>query len=86
MLTLANPATILSFIAIFAGVGDVAARHPAALVSGVFIGSATWWLFLATVTGVMRRRVTPAIRRAIDVVSALCLGGFGLAALVSALH
>lgn len=86
MLTLANPATILSFIAIFAGVGDVAARHPAALVFGVFLGSAAWWLFLAGATGVMRRRVTPGIRRAIDVLSALCLGGFGLAALVGALR
>lgn len=84
MLTLANPATILSFIAIFAGVGDVAARHPAALVGGVFLGSAAWWLFLAAVTGLVRRRVTPAIRRAIDVVSALCLAGFGITALIAA--
>lgn len=86
MLTLANPATILSFVAIFAGVGDIAARHPLALVTGVFLGSAAWWLLLATVTGLLRTRVTPAIRRMIDLGSALCLAGFGVVALASALR
>lgn len=86
VLTLANPATILSFLAIFASVGDVAARHPQALVAGVFLGSAAWWLFLATVTGLLRTRVTPTIRRMIDVAAAICLAGFGIAALVSALR
>ena len=86
VLTLANPATILSFVAIFAGVGDVAARHPLALVAGVFIGSTAWWLFLATATGLLRARVTPRIRRLIDIVSAACLAGFGLVALVAALR
>lgn len=86
VLTLANPATILSFVAIFAGIGDVAARHPLALVAGVFLGSAGWWLFLATVTGMLRTRVTPRIRRLIDVASAACLAGFGLFALAAALR
>ena len=86
ILTLANPATILSFLAIFASVGDVAARHPLALVAGVFLGSAAWWLFLASVTASLRTRVTPGIRRMIDVASAICLAGFGILALVSALR
>jgi threonine/homoserine/homoserine lactone efflux protein len=51
VLTLANPATILSFIAVFAGAGLGQQRYDtggaAAMVLGVFLGSATWWLLLS---------------------------------------
>ena len=49
-LTLTNPTTILSFAAIFAGLGLVETggdyRLAAILVFGVFLGSAAWWLCL----------------------------------------
>src|SRR5438045_2795843 len=51
LLTLSNPATILSFVAVFAGFGLGTSRDfPAAsaLVAGVFIGSALWWLLLTS--------------------------------------
>lgn len=50
-LTLTNPATILSFLAVFAGAGLAKLGfHPGAataMVSGVFLGSAAWWLVLS---------------------------------------
>jgi threonine/homoserine/homoserine lactone efflux protein len=49
VLTLANPMTILSFLAIFAALGFTGARDMAsatAMVVGVFLGSALWWLLL----------------------------------------
>ncbi|MBS1966520.1 MAG: LysE family transporter, partial [Chloroflexi bacterium SZAS-1] len=50
-LTLTNPTTILSFLAVFAGLGlaSAAGNYGAAalLVLGVFIGSALWWLLLS---------------------------------------
>src|SRR5919201_2008869 len=50
-LTLTNPTTILSFAAIFAGLGVASSGggYPSAglLVLGVFAGSALWWLFLS---------------------------------------
>lgn len=49
LLTLANPMTILSFIAIFAALGFTGARDitsATAMVAGVFAGSALWWLML----------------------------------------
>ncbi|AFZ31041.1 Lysine exporter protein (LYSE/YGGA) [Gloeocapsa sp. PCC 7428] len=57
-LTLANPATILSFVAIFAGLGVVEGSYFDAiiLVIGVFIGSALWWLFLSFGIDVLRSR------------------------------
>src|SRR3712207_555148 len=48
-LTLTNPATILSFTAIFAGFlsrGDQSYTATSLLVLGVFLGSALWWLAL----------------------------------------
>jgi threonine/homoserine/homoserine lactone efflux protein len=50
-LTLTNPATILSFIAVFAGAGLGQQQHgtgeAGAMVAGVFLGSAAWWLLLS---------------------------------------
>lgn len=60
-LTLTNPATILAFIAVFAGFGLGAKldRFDAAtLVLGVFIGSAGWWLALASGVAAVRHRIT----------------------------
>src|SRR3972149_356297 len=51
LLTITNPMTILSFIAIFAGLrlGDTNGSYLSAgfMVLGVFLGSATWWLGLS---------------------------------------
>ena len=51
VLTLTNPATILSFAAVFAGAGlgqhGTGTAEALALVSGVFLGSAGWWLALS---------------------------------------
>jgi threonine/homoserine/homoserine lactone efflux protein len=66
VLTLANPATILSFVAVFAGLGIAGAgswRDATILVSGVFLGSATWWLILSGAVGALRSRVHPGALR-----------------------
>ncbi|OYD85516.1 MULTISPECIES: LysE family translocator [Azospirillum] len=89
-LTLANPATILSFAAVFGGLGvsagDGSSTGVAALlVAGVFTGSAMWWLGLSASVGAFRRRVTPAAMLWINRVSGAVLGGFGIAALASLL-
>ncbi|TWA72182.1 threonine/homoserine/homoserine lactone efflux protein [Azospirillum baldaniorum] len=89
-LTLANPATILSFAAVFGGLGvsagDGSSTGVAALlVAGVFTGSAMWWLGLSASVGAFRRRVTPAAMLWINRASGAVLGGFGIAALVSLL-
>ena len=48
-LTITNPATILSFLAIFAGTGVIPGDVFTAsiLVAGVFMGSSLWWFFLS---------------------------------------
>ena len=77
-LTLSNPMTILSFAAIFAGIGlgnMSAASSDAALVLvlGVFCGSATWWLVLASVTTRLRSRFTTRRLRAVNLASGLLI-------------
>lgn len=64
LLTLANPATILSFVAVFAGLPPEGLRGgpggALAVVLGVFLGSALWWLLLSAGVGLLRERLGPA--------------------------
>jgi len=86
-LTLTNPMTILSFVAIFAGLGYVNAGRDAAsagwLVLGVFLGSSLWWLLLSTGIGSFRSRFRPLGLRWVNRVSGGVIAGFGLVALAS---
>ena len=82
-LTLANPPTILSFAAVFAGLGLVA-RYPLLLVAGVMLGSALWWLLLTGAVALVRRRIEP-VARWIALGSGLLVAGFGAAAIVTVL-
>ena len=77
-LTLANPPTILAFIAIFAGLGIASANAWGAMqvVAGVLLGSAFWWLVLALVAGRLRGRIGPRVFRAINLVSGVAILGF----------
>ncbi len=81
-LTLLNPATILSFIAIFAAasLATPSPRVAVQIVAGVFVGSAFWWLILASVTARVRRVAGPAVLRRINIASGFCLIAFALSA------
>jgi threonine/homoserine/homoserine lactone efflux protein len=88
LLTLTNPLTILSFAAIFAGLGIGSAtsgdyRSAGLLVLGVFSGSAAWWLILSGAAGLLRGRFTPRGMLWINRVSGGIILLFGLAAIGS---
>ena len=63
LLTLTNPATIIAFVAIFAGLGIVNGQRgfvdAAIVVLGVFLGSATWWIVLIGSASVFRVKFEP---------------------------
>jgi threonine/homoserine/homoserine lactone efflux protein len=86
-LTLTNPSTILSFVAIFAGLGLATGAgdrvSALAMVSGVFIGSALWWFVLSGAVGIFRRALTLNRLRWVNRVSGAMLFGLGLLAIVS---
>jgi len=84
-LTLTNPMTILSFAAIFAGLGVATRDYESAglLVTGVFTGSALWWLILSSAAGALRSRLRPESLRWVNRGAGVVIAAFGLLALVS---
>ena len=86
-LTVTNPSTIISFIAIFAGfgVGSAGTNYvsSSAMVAGVFTGSALWWLILSTGIGSLRSYITPEKLGWVNKFSGVVLLAFGLWALYS---
>ena len=89
LLTLTNPSTVISFIAVFASVGlaETAGNYAkaASFVAAVFTGSALWWLVLSGAVSLARARVTPGAVRWINRLSGLVLIGFGASAWASLL-
>jgi threonine/homoserine/homoserine lactone efflux protein len=85
-LTLTNPMTILSFAALFVGLGVTGGDVLGAtlLTLGVFLGSASWWVVLVTVVGAFRSRITVRGLRWVNIVSGLLIGAFAIIALLSA--
>ena len=86
-LTLANPMTILSFSAIFAGLGvtSTSGNYVLAmvLVLGVFIGSALWWLLLCAGISLFQTTLTPRRLQWVNRISGVMITMFGLVALLS---
>ncbi|MDR3590575.1 MAG: LysE family transporter [Negativicutes bacterium] len=80
-LTLTNPMTILSFAAVFAGLGVGAGSQWTAgfLVLGVFIGSAGWWLTLSAAAGAFRSRLDHRRLKIVNRLSGLVILGFAAA-------
>jgi threonine/homoserine/homoserine lactone efflux protein len=88
-LTLTNPATILSFAAIFAGLGlaNSEADYLSAgfLVLGVFLGSALWWFVLSGGVSLFRAKFTADRLRWVNKISGVIIAGFGVVVLLSLL-
>lgn len=84
-LTLANPTTIFSFVAIFAGIGVATTNgaSTALLVAGVFSGSAFWWFLLSGATALFRGKMTPDRLAIVNKFSGAVIGTFGALALLS---
>ena len=86
-LTLTNPMTILSFAAIFAGLGvastDGDYASAALLVLGVFLGSALWWLLLSGGVSLFRARFNLSALTWVNRLSGAVILAFGVAAFAS---
>ncbi len=80
ILTLTNPMTILSFVAIFAGLGisNKNTLQNALFILGVFLGSTTWWLILSEGVTLFKKRMSPHVILWINRSAGLLLIAFSL--------
>jgi threonine/homoserine/homoserine lactone efflux protein len=86
LLTLSNPLTILSFLAIFAGLGIVknVADRGGWLILGVFVGSCLWWMILCEGMVLIRKKVNHDFMKWVNRIAGVVIIGFGIAAFISA--
>ena len=78
--------TILSFLAVFAGLGLSSTSNyadPMALVLGIFLGSAFWWLLLSEGVTFFRKKISLEIMTWINRIAGVMIFGFGVFSLVS---
>lgn len=83
-LTLTNPATIMAFIAIFAGFGlggTLSRIEASTLVLGVFIGASLWWMTLSLSVAAVRHRISDRGLVMLNHCTGVALAAFGLWAL-----
>jgi len=82
-LAITNPATLLAFTAMFAGVaglvgGQASYFGAGLLVCGVLAGSTTWWFTLTTVAGLFHAKINDGIMTLINRASGVVITTFGL--------
>ncbi len=80
LLTLTNPTTVLSFLAILAALG--LGRHEAwsltsRLVLGIFCGSMLWWMLLVSIVDRFRDRFNSRAMLWMNRIAGIAIGGFG---------
>ena len=81
VLTIANPMTILTFLALFVGAGvgmGESYEYSMALTLGVFSGSLGWWIVVAGLTGILRNRINDQSVRWVNRASALMVAGLAI--------
>src|ERR1035437_2204386 len=85
LLTLTNPTTVLSFLAILAALGMGNQRQwwlTVFLVGGIFCGSMVWWIVLGSIVNLFRDRFNDRLLLWMNRFAGLAIGGFGIAAFV----
>jgi len=81
LLTLTNPTTVLTFLAILAALGMGAQPHwwlTFLLVGGIFAGSMLWWTVLVLAVNRFRNRFDCRAMTGMNRIAGLAIGGFGL--------
>lgn len=89
LLTIINPATLIAFVGVFAGLGLFQERPNTLLqdwivIVGVLCGSMLWWLTLTGTAFLVRRHLSLEWIVVLNVLLGLMVMGFGIASLLSA--
>lgn len=87
LLTIMNPMTVLSFLAVFSGLGiaNTASSYSNGLVliSGIFCGSMSWWIFLCSMVNLFRQKINGSILSWINKVSGIIIVTFAAMIILS---
>ena len=89
LLTIANPATILAFLGVFAAVGSSDIKgfsNILVIISGVFLGSITWWTLLSNSINKIRHKFSTKNIKKINVISGSIIISFGITIIISLLY
>src|SRR5262245_30828998 len=87
LLTMTNPTTVLSFLAVLAALGTGQHREwwlTLFLVVGIFCGSMVWWTVLAVIASLFRERFDDRGMLWMNRAAGLAIGGFGAVTLMLA--
>lgn len=81
-LTIANPATLFGFAALFAGFGGLVGErttflHAGVMVLGVVAGSTSWWFMLTTFVGIFHGHIDTGVMRTINHVFGVLVSASG---------
>ncbi|MEO8593843.1 MAG: LysE family transporter [Candidatus Solibacter sp.] len=85
LLTLTNPTTVLSFLAVLAGLGMAEHRQwwlTFLIVAGIFCGSMLWWVILVMLVNRFRDRFDQRAMTWMNRVAGLAIGAFGVVTLL----
>lgn len=86
LLTLANPVTVFTFLAVFSslGISGLVTSYTAQLLAalGVFIGSALWWLTLTSCVAFFQHKITPVALHQVNRIFGLFIIGLGVVSLL----
>jgi threonine/homoserine/homoserine lactone efflux protein len=81
LLTLTNPTTVLSFVAVLAGLGMGGQRAwwlTFLLIGGIFLGSMLWWIILVLLVNRFRDRFDKSAMCWMNRIAGIAIGGFGV--------
>lgn len=81
-LTLANPATLLSFIALLVATGinvePVSNLRVFLFLSGIFFGSMAWWVILASSVAFIRKKISSRMMKLVNQISGSLIIAFAI--------
>ncbi len=85
LLTLMNPTTVLSFLAVLAALRMDEQRpwwQTVFLVAGIFLGSMTWWIVLGALADHFRQKFNHRMMLWMNRAAGVAIGGFGIVTLI----
>jgi threonine/homoserine/homoserine lactone efflux protein len=89
LLTLTNPTTVLSYLAVLAGLGMGGQRAgwlTLLLVGGIFCGSMLWWVVLVLTINRFRDRFDRSAMCWMNRIAGIAIGGFGIVTFITGIR